>query len=263
MPYLFVTEPRNYSDLASGKVLRSQPGYPAFPIRLASEIFQRCLARRAASQLTAPCVVYDPCCGAGYLLSVIALLHGEAIQTVIASDIDAQAVPLAERNLDLLNANGMDRRRAEIAAMLQQYGKDSHREALESAQRLRQRIVLLAKNHPIQTQTFQANATDGKSLAANLKDTRVDIVLTDIPYGQHSQWQRTARRDNDADPVRCILDALRGVLSLQGLVAVTADKNQKVAHEAYRRVEHFQVGKRRVYIFQAATAESINARVVV
>ena len=107
MPYLFVTEPRDYSDLASGKVLRSQPGYPAFPIRLASEIFQRCLARRAASQLTAPCVVYDPCCGAGYLLSVIALLHGEAIQTVIASDIDAQAVSLAERNLDLLNELGL------------------------------------------------------------------------------------------------------------------------------------------------------------
>ena len=27
---------------------------------------------------------------------------------------------------------------------------------------------------------------------------------------------------------------------------MTADKHQKVAHKAYRRVEHFQIGKRRV-----------------
>jgi len=254
MPYLFAKEDADYSDLASGKVLRSQPGYPAFPIRLAGELFQRCLARRAANQITAPCVVYDPCCGAGYLLSVVAILNWEAIQTVIASDIDGQAVSLAERNLDLLTLNGLDRREDEIIALLKQYGKASHREALEAVQRLHQQIAPLAQNHPIHTQTFQADTADGAALASHLKDTRVDIVLTDVPYGQHSQWRSSTPHAGGADPVWCMLDALRGVLSPQGLVAVTTDKRQKVAHAAYRRVEHFQVGKRRVVILQIAPA---------
>jgi tRNA G10 N-methylase Trm11 len=254
MPYLFAKEAIDYSDLTSGKVLRSQPGYPAFPIRLACEIFQRCLARRAASQLTAPCVVYDPCCGAGYLLSVVAMLNWEAVQTLIASDIDGQAVSLTERNLDLLTLNGLDRREDEVTALLKLYGKASHQEALDAIQRLRQQITPLAQHHPIHTKTFQADAADSAALASHLADAGVDIVLTDIPYGQHSQWRSSIPRAGSADPVWLMLDALRGVLSLQGLAAVTTDKRQKVAHAAYRRVEHFQVGKRRVVILQIAPA---------
>ena len=254
MPYLFATQQRDYSDLASGKVLYSLPGYPAFPIRMACEIFQRCLARRAASQLTAPCVVYDPCCGAGYLLSVVALLNWEAIQTVIASDIDGQAVALAERNLDLLTLKGLERRGDEIAAMLKMYGKASHQEALGSLARLRRWIAPRVQDHPIHTQTFQADVTDSAALAAHLKDTPVDIVLTDIPYGQQSQWRSVTPQPGSPDPLWSMLEALHGVLSPHGLVAVTADKHQKVAHEAYRRVEHFQIGKRRVVILQAALA---------
>ncbi len=44
MPYQFAVDRPNYSDLASGRVLYSVPGHHAFPVRLASEIFQRCLA---------------------------------------------------------------------------------------------------------------------------------------------------------------------------------------------------------------------------
>lgn len=59
MPYRFATERRDYSDYASGKVFYALPGCPAFPVRLASEIFQRCLEIRAAEDATQPCVLYD------------------------------------------------------------------------------------------------------------------------------------------------------------------------------------------------------------
>src|SRR6266498_5343207 len=50
----------DYSDLASGRVFYSSPGYPAFPVRLASEIFQRCMAHRETIyQNTTPCTLYD------------------------------------------------------------------------------------------------------------------------------------------------------------------------------------------------------------
>src|SRR5512143_549990 len=99
MQYQYATEKVAYSDFTSGRVFYSLPGYPAFPVRLASEIFQRCLAHRAAVYgVSTPCALYDPCCGGAYLLSVLAYLHGEHLREVMASDIDENAVALAKRN---------------------------------------------------------------------------------------------------------------------------------------------------------------------
>ena len=108
MHYQFATAHLNYSDLASGRVFYSRPGHPAFPIRLASEIFQRCMAIRTAEHLPAPCVLFDPCCGGAYHLSVLAYLHRECIREVIGSDVDEEAIALAQRNLELLSVSGLD-----------------------------------------------------------------------------------------------------------------------------------------------------------
>ena len=242
MQYKFATEQSDYSDFSSGRVFYSLPGHPAFPVRLASEIFQRCLAIRAA---TAPCALYDPCCGAAYQLSVLAYLHWDRIGEVVGSDIDEKAVALAKKNLGLLSAGGLEQRARQIAGMLAQYGKASHQDALSSAGRLRERIAALSREHPLKTSVFQASALDGAALRQHFDGKTVDIVLTDVPYGQHSQWQ-----DADEDPIHAMLEALLGVLSPTGVVAIASDKQQKVAHERYQRIEHFQVGKRRVVILK-------------
>ena len=44
MPYLFATQDQDYADFASGRVIYNAPGMPAFPVRLASEMFQRARA---------------------------------------------------------------------------------------------------------------------------------------------------------------------------------------------------------------------------
>lgn len=252
MPYQYATGRPDYTDLSSGRVLYSLPGHPAFPIRLASEMLQRCLMRRTAAQLTAPCVVYDPCCGAGYLLSVVAFLHREQIGAVIGSDIDAQAVSLAERNLGLLSLAGLDQRITELGALFKRYGKRSHQEALESAQRLRQKV--LAQPPPIFTQAFQADDTHGAGLAAGLKGQKIDIVLTGVPYGQHSKWIFPDQGAVDADPLYSLLEALRGILVPAGIVAVASAKRQKITHPAYQRIEHFQIGKRQIVVLKATSA---------
>ena len=250
MPYKFVQHTQDYSDLASGRVFYSLPGHPAFPIRLGSEIFQRCLAaREAIYQETSPCTLYDPCCGAAYHLSVVAYLHGAHIRRIIASDIDEKAVALAKRNLGLLNLTGLDRRIAEITAMFEEYQKDSHRDALESAYRIRD--VISTMYQPLAADVFQANATDRQALLNNIQPGSVDIVFSDVPYGQHSQWQGSVESSN---PIASMLEAIFDLLSPASIVAVASDKQQKAVHEKYQRVEQFQIGKRRVVLLRPANS---------
>lgn len=250
MPYQYEKENPDYSDLASGRVFYSLSGHPAFPVRLASEIFQHCVAIRSAIyHVSNPCVVYDPCCGAAYSLSVLGYLHGQNIAEIIASDVDEKAVKLARRNLDLLNVTGLNNRIQEISNMLERYGKESHQEALASAHNLQKRILSLNRVHTIKTKVFQANAFDQSTIFENIKSGSVDIVFTDIPYGQHSQWQML-NFNGTANPIWSMLDTLTQILSSSSVVAIASDKGQKIAHESYQRVKQFQIGKRRIQILK-------------
>jgi len=250
MPYLYATERHNEADCAAGRVFYSLPGHPAFPVRLASEMFQRCLALREADGLTVPCALYDPCCGGAYHLATLAYLHGERIASIAASDIDVDALSLASRNLDLLTLAGLERRIAEITAMLAAYDKASHAEALDSAERLRERLLVLTECHAIPVSVFQTDALAGARILAELGAHAVDIVITDVPYNRLSAWQGDAVATAPSNPLWQMLEALRPVLSPGAVVAIASDKGQKAAHEAYQRVERFQIGKRRIVLLR-------------
>ena len=250
MQYKYEKAVVDYSDLASGQVFHSSPGFPAFPVRLASEIFQRCLASRAAIYKDAsPCTLYDPCCGAAYHLSVVGYLHRRQVREIIGSDIDEKAVALAKRNLGLLSVAGLDQRIADITKMLEQYNKDSHKDALTSAHRLRNKIAAFAQDQPLATKVFQADATDSRTIPGNLRAKSVDIIFTDVPYGRHSQWKSSGTKEL-LNPLGLMLNAIGSVLSSSSILAIVSDKQQKVDHEGYQRVEQFQIGKRRVVILR-------------
>ena len=248
MQYKYAKEQLDYSDFSSGRVLYSLPGHPAFPVRLASEIFQRCLAHRATIYGNkTPCTLYDPCCGAEYHLSVLGYLHGEHIQKLIGSDIDEKAVALAQRNIKLLHRDGLEERIHELLLMFERYGKESHREALQSASLFQERLSILSKKHSLETKVFQANATIPEEISKHIKLGAVDIVFTDVPYGQHSKWQDTGH-SLLVNPVGAMLDSLHGILSPSSVVAIVSDKQQKTSHERFQRLEQFQIGKQRVVI---------------
>jgi 23S rRNA (guanine2535-N1)-methyltransferase len=246
MEYKYATVHSNYADLASGNVFYSLPGYPAFPVRLASEIYQRCLVYRGKG--SAPCTIFDPCCGAAYHLSVLAYLHWDSICRVVCSDIDEKAVQLAERNLGLLTPAGLERRSREISAMIHLYGKTSHKDAMESLRGLQDQVIRLTNIRPIQTRVFRSNATDAASMREELQGITIDIVFTDIPYGQHSQWQETS----SPNPAWAMLNTLLEFLSSESIVAVASDKEQKIVHKGFQRLEKLQVGKRQVVILKTA-----------
>ena len=242
MPYTFVLDRPDYSDLASGKVLLSAPGHPAFPVRMASEVFQRCMAVRERDGLTGRVALYDPCCGAAYHLAVLGFLHRALIREITASDIDPQVIPLAEKNLNMLSASGIDRRREELAAMHREFGKPSHAEAVAAAGRLRESIYAEPDLEPIAVRVFAADALAEPGASRLPATAPVDIVFTDVPYGRNSKWQGSSAIP--ADPLGRMLENLLPLLHSGSLVAIASDKHQKAAHGRYDRIERFQIGKR-------------------
>jgi hypothetical protein len=234
MAYRFATDREDYSDLASGQVLFSAPGQPAFPVRLVSEIFQRA---RALLGNPAAVSLYDPCCGSGYHLAVLGFLHREALANLTASDIDPETVKLATRNLMLLTPEGLNQRRQAIATDWQAFGKASHQAALASADRLMARLV---EAPALPTRVFVADATQPGQIAAHL-DHPVDLVLSDLPYGQLATWQ--GERKNE-QPIWHLLAQLRPVLHDQSVVALATKKGEVVAHERFERYGRFRLGKR-------------------
>jgi 23S rRNA (guanine2535-N1)-methyltransferase len=205
-------------------------------VRLASEIFQRCLAIRHKQGLADPVVIYDPCCGSAYHLTALAHLHWHAI--------DADVLAVAARNLSLSTVAGLARRRDEIAEMAQRYGKASHAEALESAERFLARAAVWSESHQVATHTCLADATDGRVAAEILQGRPADLVISDVPYGLHSKWHSSG----DQPPLWQMLEALHPRLNAASIVAIAADKGQRIAPEGYRRIERFQVGRRQIVL---------------
>lgn len=254
MSYRFAVERLDASDLAGGYVLHALPGAPALPVRLADELFQRCLAARPPQAGDAPLVLFDPCCGAGYHLTVLGLLHARRLQSVLGVEIDPNVAQVAQRNLQLLHPAGLDARAAFLAQQVEAFGKESHRQAAAAALRLRGRLEETLQGRTLQTGVWVANALDGRALLGALGPQRADLVLADVPYGLHSHWQGQAALHAPAaagagtDELTALLEALRGVLAPGAVVGLVSDKGQKAAHPAYRRVERFQIGKRRMAV---------------
>lgn len=241
MTYKFVKEKDNYEDLASGRVLYNAPGTTAFPVRLASELFLRASERLTEATGKTVLSLYDPCCGSGYLLTVLGMLHGDRLERLIGSDVDERMLAFARKNLQLLEPAGLDERMAELQALYGQFGKASHLGAIESARRIRERI--LARGREIPIHLFQADAT--KEREAGHPMPAVDLVMADVPYGDVVHWKGEA-----AEPVVGLLEHLLPVLHPVSLVVIIADKRQRIAHPAYRRAARLKSGKRQAVFLE-------------
>jgi hypothetical protein len=243
------TPDRNFEDFASGRVIYTLPGHPAFPVRLASEIFQRCLVHWQELGGNGLCSIYDPTCGGAYWLVVLAYLHWDRISAITASDVDADVVALAERNLSLLTSSGLEYRTAEINAMSAAYGKASHAGALESASRFQQELQQHLASHSISTRVFQGDVMKPRSVQLGIRDSRIDILMADVPYGWHSTWQESEAM-NVFPPITKMLGSIAPILSSASVIAIAADKRQIIRHDRYQRLEKFRVGKRQIEILK-------------
>lgn len=243
MRYLYADEKQNYEDYASGRVLYNMPGTAPFPVRLGSEIFQRCKAFLLKKGKQGPYNIYDPCCGGAYMLTVLGFLHGDSIKKIVASDIEPTMVSLAARNIGLLSMEGLNGRIKQIENLIKLYNKDSHKAALESAMKLKR--IISANKQNIETDCFQADAAQLAKHKSILSD--IDMVITDIPYGRITGW---AENGSEGECASELLNDLHKILPPHAVLAIISDKKQKVVYDGYRRIDHFNAGKRRVTILE-------------
>jgi hypothetical protein len=249
MPYRFEKDRLDYSLFAPGGAFSGQPGQPAFPVRLASEVYQQCARLLATNGLPGPYHLYDPCCGGAYHLSVLGYLFSNAFESISASDIDPASVALAERNLSLLTTEGLSSREAQIRALFEQYAKPSHAAALAQVVALRR--LLSQWTQPPRLHTFQADALRPEQIQEELNGLRPDLVFTDIPYGWKSNWVVEDQSADGASPAWRMLEALKPCLAPGAMVAVAAGKDQAIKHEGYRQVKKIKIGLRQMVLLSS------------
>lgn len=222
----------NYEDLSSGRVLYHKRGMTNFPVRLAQEIYGRCLQYSPKKRNIC---LYDCCCGGGYLLTILGFLNQDTIGQIIGSDINVELLSTAKKNLSLLTKEGIDKRIAEIEHMIASYQKQSHIEARDSA------IVLrgLIKGN-IEFEVLQSDAL--KEVKLKVKP---DIILTDVPYGDMVDW-----KGDEGNFINEMLDTLFEICHSDSIIGLCMNKKQKVGNEKFVRLEKQQVGKRRFEILR-------------
>jgi 23S rRNA (guanine2535-N1)-methyltransferase len=232
--YRFTTR-TDHTDLAGGAVLHSAPGFPGFPVRLASETFQRALALRPTDS---PVTVWDPCCGSGYLLTVLALLHRDRIRAVIASDLDPDALTLAHQNLTLLTAAGLDARAQQLTERAQRFDKPSYHHTANTARRLAR--TLDRDGGDVPHTTLHADALDPTAMTALTTHHHPDLVITDVPYGEHTTWSGP----HHTGGIEALLAALAQAVPDDTVVAITT-RGRRVPLTV-RPNDSFRIGTRAV-----------------
>jgi len=222
-------ENKNYEDFASGRVLYGHKGVTNFPVRLSQEIFRRCLEY---SYKKKDIVLYDCCCGTGYMLTVLGFLNQGIISSLIGSDINKEFLEIAGKNLSLLSYDGIENRIRELEDLVEHFNKQSHKDALASANKLKELIV-----REIHTEIFQADIYDLKSLYF-----KPDIIMADVPYGDMVNWEGV---DGSVDS---LLDSLYSLCEEHTIIGLCMSKKQKVTNNPFKLLEKQNVGKRKFVI---------------
>ena len=239
MEYKFAPN-ENYEDLSCGRVIYHRTGFSNFPVRLASEIFMRCF--ELIGEPNKKVSIYDPCCGGGYLLTVLGFLYPDKIISIYGSDIAPDAIQFAESNLSLLTTEGLLKRKEQLEDIYNSYRKESHLEAIKSTDRL----LEYAKEN-VDYRIFNRDILKANSPATIMP--LVDIIITDVPYGDLVSWSNTTPAPDESN-INKMLNHLLENLNDDGIVAISSDKRQKISNPNYKRIKKLQVGKRKVEILR-------------
>jgi hypothetical protein len=234
MVYKFLPN-NNYEDFSSGRVFYHKPNYTNYSVRLAGEIFCRCLEYLKRKD---EICLYDPCCGGSYMAVVLGYLFNKNIKTIYVSDISNDAIELSHKNLSLLSYSGIENRKCELNDLIIKYNKDSHKSALCSLEKMTQLLQHEISHNAFLANILNANELDNKKFIA-------DIIITDIPYGNLVHWS-----NNDGEEINRLLDTIISIINSNTIIAISHNKNQKINNSKYNIIERMAVGHRKIKILK-------------
>lgn len=229
----------NYEDYSSGRVLYGAPMATNFPVSLTLDIYEKCLEYLSKKGNRGPYKIYDPFCGVAYSLTVLGFFNGKNIKEIIASDVDKTMLEFAHKNLSLLTKKGINNRIKELSRFIQEYNKDSHREALVSAEKLKTKSNQFA----IEIKEFQHDILSDILLPKFVN--KIDLIITDIPYGKLTNWVGLNKEEN---PVQIFLDKIKNRLNDNSVVVIVLNKKQEIFYDGYKKVKSFKLGKRKILL---------------
>ena len=108
--------------------------------------------------------------------------------------------------------------------------------ATESAYRLKEQLI-----HEINVHVFKADATKKMPLPEP-----VDIIITDIPYGNLVDWQ------GDESAFSKMINELINIATPETILAISMDKKQGLKNDRLIRLEKNNIGKRKFEIYRLA-----------
>ena len=238
--YKYYSNNDNFEDFSCGRVLYNKAGIPNYPVKITGEIFKRCLEYLDKKE---DITVYDPCCGGGYLLTVLGLLNPDIIGKIIGSDISQEVIVVAKDNLSLLTVDGILRRKNQINDMVINFDKQSHKDAFKSTE-----VFLdIAEHRAINPKIICFNADVLNKESFEKLNFKADIIITDVPYGNLVAWSDVDEKNNTIDR---LLDNIIPILHKDTIIAISTDKSQKIRNEHFIRHNKFKIGKRVIYILQ-------------
>ena len=243
--YRFATLKHDYSLYSSGVVVRTGFGRPGFPIRLAAEIVQTCVSLREKyfGPLNRPAVIYDPCCGSAFLLSIIALYFWGEVGTVIGSDVDDHALMIAKENLRSLN---ISRLRDRISVLQSAKPSTGNRLTLDDTFALNELYRRLdAFPHELIHKVFRADASNVLEIDSGLQGAKPDFVIADVPYSHISSWKGSLGIMHRSQVTQLLCAVAIGLLPTT-IVAIISRKDEIISAPHYRKLGTFKLGKRKV-----------------
>lgn len=233
----------DHRDLASGTVLHSRPGEPAFPVRLARELFARARHHRGSSDRV---TIWDPCCGSAQLLITLGLAERRHLSRLVGSDVDRSALALATRNAALVTTAGLTARHAELSDAARQHGRPSHHHAAAASLRLAAMLRQGGGDLPIEL--HHADALDPEDVGRVAAHARPDIVFADLPHGRLTSWQTD---HDDLDPTATLARRLASALPADVILVLVARSRRAPLPPGTRALDRLRVGHRSAAITRA------------
>lgn len=233
MEFKFERVKKDYSDFSSDKVLVNAPQTPAFPVRIASEIMSRCLSYlKSKSNIS----IYDPCCGAAHLLTVLGFLYSTNLNKVYGTDIDDKAIQYAHQNLNFLTSDGLMQKTRELKTRYNNLSNTFNEKSIQSSERL---AAMIRGSEKTQNNICCKRWDITSSTPPSFQ--RVNVVITDLPYGNMTYWEGN-KSDN---PINKMLSNIYEILDLENsIIAIISDKQQKIKHEKFFQIKRLKHGKR-------------------